>query len=248
MKVGFLITARLKSTRLPKKLILKIKQKEMIRYMIDRLKTSDALDQIIICTSPNPQDSPLIDIAIEEGIDYYLGDEDDVIQRLSDAAENYNLDFAINISADNPLVSIDYIKRIREDFEKTNADHIRCMELPIGMFAYGLKPAALKKVCEIKKSTQTEVWGRYFTETGLFKVSNLKVDENHKRNYRITLDYPEDFELFKAIFKHFGDETYKTNIDDILGFLDNHPDISAINKDCQQKYQERLLKQKELAK
>ncbi|NPE07417.1 MAG: 3-deoxy-manno-octulosonate cytidylyltransferase [Asgard group archaeon] len=248
MKIGFLITARLKSTRLPEKLILKIYGREMIRHMIDRLKLSEALDQIIICTSPNPQDKPLVNIANEEGIKYFLGDEDDVIQRLSDAAEFFKLDFAINISADNPLVSIKYIERIREEFENTNADHIRCMDLPIGLFSYGLKPAALKEVCKIKKSKQTEVWGRYFTETGLFEVRDLVVDDNHKRNYRMTLDYPEDFELFEAIFSHFGEETYKTNIDDILQFLDENPDIAAINMDCQKKYEERLSKQRELAK
>ena len=58
MKVGFLITARLKSTRLPMKIVLKIHGREMIRHMIDRLKLSDVIDEIIICTSPNPQDKP----------------------------------------------------------------------------------------------------------------------------------------------------------------------------------------------
>ena len=119
--------------------------------------------------------------------------------------------------------------QIREEFENTNADHIRCMDLPIGLFSYGLKPAAMKEVCKIKKSKQTEVWGRYFTETGLFEVRDLVVDDNHKRKYRMTLDYPEDFELFEAIFNHFGKETYKANIDEILQFLDDNPNIAAIN-------------------
>ena len=192
MKVGFLITARLKSTRLKQKLMLKVHDVELIRYMIRRLKESTALDTIILCTSPNPQDAPLIDIAKEEGINYFLGDEDDVIKRLSDASEKFELDFAINVSGDNPLVALEYIQKIRESFEETNADHIRCMDLPIGLFSYGLKPTAMKKVCEIKESKQTEVWGRYFTETGLFKVVNIDVPKKYQRNYRLTLDYPEN--------------------------------------------------------
>ncbi|MBA7580932.1 hypothetical protein ES708_22830 [subsurface metagenome] len=79
MKIGFLITARLKSTRLPKKIILKLNGREVIRHMIDRLKLSNILSNIIICTSNNAQDKPLIEIAKEENIDYFLGDEDDVI-------------------------------------------------------------------------------------------------------------------------------------------------------------------------
>ncbi len=247
MKVGFLITARLKSTRLKQKLILKIHGVEMIRHMIRRLKESKVIDVIVVCTSPNPQDAPLIEIAKEEGVEYFLGDEEDVIKRLSNAAEQFKLDFAINVTADCPLVALEYIQKIHEKFEETNADHIRCMDLPIGLFSYGLKPAALKKVCEIKKSKQTEVWGRYFTETGLFKVVNLDVPEKHQRPYRLTLDYPEDFELFKRIFEHFGKETYKVSLDDLISFLDDHPEVVAINIDCQIKYEERLAKQKRLA-
>jgi len=247
VKVGFLITARLKSTRLKEKIILKIDGKEMIRHMIARLKLSKAIDMIIICTSPNPQDKPLIDIAIEEGISYFLGDEDDVIQRLSDAAEHFKLDFAINVSADNPLVSLEYIRKIREEFEHSNADHINCLDLPIGLYPYGLKPEAMRKVCEMKKSKQTEVWGRYFTKSDVFLVKSLEIPDKHKRNYRFTLDYQEDFDFFKEIYRHFGEETYKKTINELILFLDKHPEIVKINQECQKKYDERWKKQRELS-
>jgi len=63
MKTGFLITARLKSTRLPMKVILKVNGIELIRHMINRIKESKVINEIIICTSPNPQDAPLVKIA-----------------------------------------------------------------------------------------------------------------------------------------------------------------------------------------
>lgn len=50
MKVGYLITARMKSTRLPKKLTLEINERQIIRLMLDRLKTSSSINEIIICT------------------------------------------------------------------------------------------------------------------------------------------------------------------------------------------------------
>ena len=112
MKIGFLITARLKSTRLPNKLILKINGKEIIRHMIDRLKVSKSLCNIIICTSDNPQDKPLVKIAKDEKIDYFLGNEEDVILRLYNASKQFKLDYVLNITADCPLVSIEYIDKI----------------------------------------------------------------------------------------------------------------------------------------
>ena len=243
MKVGFLITARLKSTRLPMKIILKINRIEIIRHMINRIKESKVINEIIICTSANPQDKPLVEIANKEGIKYFLGDEEDVIQRLSDAAQHFKLDYVINVTADNPLVSLEYITKIYKKFKKTNADHIRCNDLPIGLYSYGLKPEALLKVCEIKKTKQTEIWGSYFTETGLFDVRNLKIP----RKYRLTLDYPEDFDFFEKIFHHFGEETYKVSLNNLIKFLDKNPDVVAININCQKLYEKRREKQKRLA-
>ena len=63
MKTAFLITARLKSTRLPKKILLKVVGKPLIVLMLDRIKHATCIDKIVICTSTNPQDDPLEGIA-----------------------------------------------------------------------------------------------------------------------------------------------------------------------------------------
>ena len=247
MKVGFLITARLKSTRLPKKLILKLNGREVVRHMVDRLKVSPVLDSIIICTSNNPQDDPLIEAAVEEGIEYFRGDEDDVILRLYEAAKHFKLDYVINITADCPLVSIDYIEKIVEKYKETYADLIRCLDLPHGFYSYGLKIDAMRKICEIKSSNETEVWGRYFTDTGLFNIVDLEIPNEYvRRDYRLTLDYIDDFKLFQKIFEHFGENTYKVSMSEIIEYLDENPQIVEINKHCEKIYKERWKKQNKL--
>lgn len=246
MKTGFLITARLKSTRLPNKLILKLNGRQVIRHMIDHLKLSGILDCIIICTSTNPQDKLLKRIAKEEGIEYFLGDEEDVILRLYNSSKKFDLDYAVNITADSPLVSIEYIEKIVEKYKETKADLIRCLDLPHGLYSYGLKIAAMRKVCEIKKGKETEVWGRYFTDTELFNVVDLKIPKEHQRNYRLTLDYSDDFKFFKALYNHFGDNTYKISVSDIIKYLDENPHIVEINKYCEKMYQKRFDKQNKL--
>jgi spore coat polysaccharide biosynthesis protein SpsF len=240
MKIGYLITARMKSTRLPKKLTLEINNRQIIRWMIDRLKLSKSIDSIIICTSINPQDDILEIIAKEEGIEIFRGHEEDVIQRLYDAAVYFNLDYALNITADCPLVSIEYIEEIIEKHKETNVDLIRTLDLPHGFFSYGLKIDALKRVCEIKQGTETEVWGRYFTDTGLFSVLDIPIPQSlQRKNYRLTLDYPEDFDFFKSVYHHFGKETYKTGITELINYLDKNPEIVDINKDLKHAYAKR---------
>ena len=247
MKIGFLITARLKSTRLPNKLILKINGKEIIRHMIDRLKVSKLLSNIIICTSDNPQDKSLVKIAEEEGIDYFLGDEEDVILRLYNASKEFRLDYVLNITADCPLVAIEFIDKIVNKYKESNADLIRCLDLPHGFYLNGLKIDAMRKVCEIKKSKETEVWGRYFTDTGLFNVVDLDISKKYiRKDYRLTLDYPDDFEFFKKIFEHFGKNTYKTPILEIIKYLDRNPQVVEINKHCEEMYKKRIKEQNKL--
>lgn len=240
MKIGYLITARMKSTRLPKKLTLEINNRQIIRWMIDRLKLASTLDDIIICTSTNTQDDILEEIARGENIKCFRGHEDDVIQRLNDASVFYGLDYALNITADCPLVSIEYINEIISKYKETGSDFIRTLDLPHGFFSYGLKVEAMKKVCELKKGTDTEVWGRYFTDSGVFNVLDLQIPKELQRSdYRLTLDYPEDFKFFEAVFAHFGENTYKTGIYEIVEFLDNNPNIVNINKDLKKSYKKR---------
>lgn len=246
MNIGFLITARLKSSRLPYKLLLELNNRKVICHMIERLKLSEILDHIIICTSTNPQDKPLVDIAAIENVDCFLGSEEDVIRRLYEASKKFKLDYVLNVTADCPLVSIEYFENIVDKYMETNADLVRCLDLPRGLFSYGLKIDAMKKVCEIKKSNETEVWGRYFTDTGLFNVSDIDVPPEHRRDYRLTLDYHDDFELFKKIFDHFGKDTYKTSISDIIRYLDENPRVVEINKHCEEMYRKRFESQDKL--
>ena len=247
MEIGFLITARLKSTRLPKKVILELNNRSIICHMIDRLKLSNILDRIILCTSTNPQDKPLVDIAANESIDCFLGSEEDVILRLYEAARKFKLDYALNVTADCPLVSLEYLEKIVDKYRETNADLIKCAKLPHGLYSNGLKIEAIKRVCEIKKSNETEVWGRYFTDTGLFNVVDLDIPPEYIRpDYRLTLDYPEDFEFFKKIFEHFGKNTYKISMRAIIKYLDENPQVVAINKHCEELYKKRIASQTKL--
>jgi spore coat polysaccharide biosynthesis protein SpsF len=249
MEIGFLITARLKSTRLPRKIMLELNNKPVIWHMIDRLKRSNVLDRVILCTSTNPQDKPLVDIAVSENIDYFLGSEEDVILRLYEAARKFKLDYALNVPADCPLVSLEYIEKAAGKYRETSADLITCYKLPIGLYLWGLKIEAMRRVCEIKKSGETEVWGKYFTDTGLFNVIDLDVPPEYIRpDYRLTLDYPEDFEFFKKIFEYFGENISRTSTLDIIRYLDNNPQVVKINKDCQELYRKRWESQSRLAR
>jgi len=245
LHTGFLITARLKSTRLPKKLLLQLCNRTVIAHLIDRIKHAESIDTIVLCTSGNPQDLPLIDIAQQENIVYYCGDEEDVLKRLYDAAIKFNIDYILNITADCPCVEPLYIDKIVDAYTSNEADLITAYTLPHGAFCYGIKTTSLKKVIEIKDSNHTEVWLHYFKDTDLFEIYDLPITNEYHRKpgLRMTLDYVQDYEFFKKIFEHLYEKDKIFNLDDILHLLDKHPEFTEINKDCKDLYLNRWNKQ-----
>ena len=102
----------------PKKVLLEVQDKPLIVHMINRIKYAKKINKIIICTSTNEQDDPLEEIAKQEKIDFYRGNEDDVLQRLLDTAKKFNLNYFANITADIPMIDPSLIDQSLEEYEK----------------------------------------------------------------------------------------------------------------------------------
>ena len=237
MKTGILITARLKSTRLPKKIIKTIHGKPMIKHMLDRLKLAKHPSEIIICTSTVDQDDDLEKLARQENVLCYRGDPDDVLLRLKCAAEKYEVETVINCTADNPFVDPIYIDKLYEHHIREVNEFTKIEGLPWGAFSYAISTKALKKACELKKEVDTEVWHGYFTDTENFKWNSLKViDENVLwPDLRLTVDVPEDFEMVTRIFDELYDKKNIFSLSDIVKLCRTKPDIPYINSHIMQK-------------
>lgn len=232
MKIGFLITARLKSSRLPLKVLKDLNGRTVIERIIDRAKRVHTVSEIVLCTSTNPQDKPLVDIAKENNIYYFNGSEDDVLQRLLDAALFFNLDYFVGITADNPLFSIDYTSRIVDELVRNNYDYVKLEGLPLGSATYGLKVKALQTICQVKNIINTEIWGRLIDRPELFDVYTIKVDKDlYRPEFRLTLDYIEDYVLLNHLYSRI-EFCEVLNLYNVIQYLDRHPEVAKINAEC----------------
>jgi len=235
MRIGFLITARLKSKRLRLKLLKYLNGYTIIERVIQRAKKVSECDDIILCTSRSNQDLPLIRIAKKNDIYYYNGDSDDVLKRLHDAALLYNLDYIVGITADNPLFSIRYSNIISDMIRYDQSiDYICSINNPIGMNVYAVKTKALQVVCEFKNEMDTEIWGRFINRPEIFNTMELETSEEDIVGIdRLTIDEAEDYLLFSEIFNSF-DKDYLIEENDLKKIFYHHPELMKINESVSQ--------------
>ncbi|MDB4020984.1 NTP transferase domain-containing protein [Litorivicinus sp.] len=237
MKSAILITARLKSTRLPMKVIKNIHGKPMIEHMLDRLKLAHEPEEIIVCTSHMAEDDPLERIAIEQGVQCFRGDPDDVLLRLMMAADQYGVETIINCTADNPLVDPIYIDKLYRYHASGKHDFTKIEGLPWGTFSYAISFEAMVRACEIKNELDTEVWHGYFMDTGLFNCGVLDVRDPDVfwPNLRLTVDWPEDFALITKLFDELYCKDKIFSLSAAVNLCREFPEIPAINAGVMQK-------------
>ena len=228
------ITVRTASTRLPKKCLMDVCGKMAIERVIDRAKRSKLAETIILCTTRLSADNILEDIAKTNGIECFRGSVEDKLMRWKKATDRFEVDFFVTADGDDLLCDPELMDLAFVQ-SRNGADFIEAPDVPCGAFTYGIRTSALKKVCEIKDTENTEMMVPYFTETGLFDVESLVVPEVLKRpEIRMTLDYEDDLRFFRTVYQHFSGEEF--DMQDIIEYLDEHPEVVEINHYLQQKY------------
>jgi len=201
--VGYILYGRLKSTRLPKKGLLQIDGKSLIKIFIERVSMVKSIDKIVFATSDLEDDKPIADLAVKEGLEIFCGHPEDVIQRLYNTAQKFKFDVIVTTTIDSPFQFAEIIDPTVYKIKYENYDMLYSYpNMPNGIDCYGFKTEALKKVIQLKSNENTECFGPYFTNTGLFKWGEINLFQSYEeyKDFRLTIDYPEDYDFCKKIY------------------------------------------------
>lgn len=104
MNVLAIIQARMKSSRLPDKVMLDIHGKPMLTRVIERVQLASLINRVMVATTNGPDEDPIADLCQTTGIDCYRGNLNDVLDRYYQAAQKYQPDIVVRITADCPLI------------------------------------------------------------------------------------------------------------------------------------------------
>ena len=235
MKIGFFITARLKSSRLKRKIVLDLNGKTVLDRVIERCKATAGVDGVVLCTSANPQDSELYQYALKHGIEFYIGSENDVLRRLLDAGVYYGYDAFASITADNPLFCIRAIEQVIKKYKSEQFDFGFLHNMPIGCMPYMLRTDALKVACYMKAQTDTEIWGPFVRRPDFFRIADFRIANSpFDESRRLTCDYPEDLQLLRQIYNAFPEDSIP-KVKDVCELLNEKPEYWKIIEKCEQK-------------
>lgn len=241
MKIGFLITARLKSSRLKLKLLRDLHGKTIIQRVIDRVRRIQNIDDIVLCTSKNPQDRALVEIARKNSIYYFNGDGEDVIHRLTEAAKFYGFEYIVGITGENPLFSIDHANQIVDLIKKEKKDFIYFDGLPIGCATFGMKVKAMETICEVKNVVNTEMWGYLVKQPKIFDILEVKVDDfYYDPELRVTTDHFEDYQFISALYDELAEDKLYSHYN-LVKLLKDKPELRQIHA---HKKQDRMPQEK----
>ena len=124
MKIGAIIICRYNSSRLPGKILKEINGKTILSYIIERLKCVENLDDIIVATSDQKSDEPIVDYCIAEGIKFYRGSLLNVAKRFLDCSKAFNFDYSIRINGDNLFLDHSMISKMINKINENDFDMI----------------------------------------------------------------------------------------------------------------------------
>ncbi len=203
-KVGFIIQARMKSTRLPGKILMPLplgSEKPLLSWVIQELKKSRHQSKIYVATSQNSENDILIPFCNKEGVDCFRGDEENVLSRFLAIAKQDKFDCIVRLTADNPIVDIAILdETIEKHFIEKN-DYTCTKGLPVGMNFEVITSKALLDIENHEISDPDKEHVTLFVKnSGLYKLGVFCPDINPEfQNLRLTVDYVSDYTLLSVI-------------------------------------------------
>ncbi len=233
-----IILARMGSSRMPGKVLMKFNGIPALKHIFNRLQNSTKIDRIIVATSTNPENNAIEEFCDKENIACFRGDEEDVLDRFykcasKEAKSGLNIGAVVRVTGDALFIDWEITDQMIQCLFDENLDYIHNRHAsgpPWGFHAEVISFQALKKLNETVKDKEERqhVTLHILNNKNNFNIKLFDATEEFIRpNYRLILEQKEDYELITRIYKELGNMSTTSQV---ISFLDNNPEIASINK------------------
>jgi spore coat polysaccharide biosynthesis protein SpsF (cytidylyltransferase family) len=231
MKIVAIIQARMGSTRLSGKVLKEVMGKPLLWHMLNRLKHSKMIGEIVIATTTNATDDIIVKKVNDWGYKVFRGSENDLLDRYYKTAKKYKADIIVRLTADCPLIDPEIVDQAINEFTSGNYDLVGTSDsFPDGLDVTVYSFKALEKAWgDAKLPSEREHVGPYMVKhPELFKQKSIAFKE-HLPHMRWTVDEDRDYMFVKEIFERLYKEGEMFYTEDILKLLKREPRLMEIN-------------------
>ena len=241
MKTVIIVQARMTSTRLPGKVMKRVLGKPLLEYQLERLQRVKLADEIVIATTTNQTDEPIVELCNSLSVACFRGSEDDVLSRYYGAATAHKADLVVLVTSDCPLIDpqvidtvIDYCLQNQShyDYVSNSLERTYPRGMDTEVFSFSTLQQAFGEATA--QPDREHVTPFIYRQPARYRLGHVIYSEDCS-HHRWTVDTPEDFELIQKIIEAIYPRKPNFTLEDCLSLLKKHPEWYIINSHVSQK-------------
>jgi spore coat polysaccharide biosynthesis protein SpsF len=237
MTTAIIVQARMTSTRLPGKILADLAGRPMLAQELLRLRRCRLADEIVVATTTNASDDPVIELCRQLDVRCYRGDEHDVLSRYLGAMREAQADLVVRVTADCPLIDPDEVDRVIAGASDVDyCANVLARTFPRGLDAEALWSDVLARVARLARSREAREHVTWFIRQErpeLFAVRSI-VGETDDSDLRWTVDEPEDLDLVRKIYAAAELDRRHVPYRELVQLVRTDPALQTINAHVQQ--------------
>jgi len=237
MKIAATIQARTGSSRLPRKVLLPIVGKPMLAHQVERIKRSQLIDEVIIATTTNPDDDPLVELADQLGVRCFRGSEDLVLDRIVSALQRFEVDVNVESYGDSQLVDPTIIDMIIGLYLKHQDayDYVTSgvkTTFPPGLEVIVYPSRVLYDAQAVARPEERELVSvNIISRPERYRILNVEAPPWYRYpDLHLEVDTAEDFRVISAIYEALYPSNPYFVLSDVIDFLKQNPALAESNR------------------
>ena len=203
----------------------------ILDHMVSLIQTIPSIQAIVLGVAEGTANVPFVDLAQRKGIDYIVGDEKDVLQRLIQCGRKAHGTDVFRVTTESPFPYYDLVDEAWERHLEAGNDVTTIDGVPEGCHFEIYTLEALEKSHELGDDRhRSEYCSLYVLEhRSDFKVEVLPIPPQLERlDLRLTVDNPEDLVLCRRVYAHLKHKAPRLPLAEIIEFVDSHPELQAL--------------------
>jgi len=241
LHVAIIVQTRIGSSRLPGKVMMSVLGRPLLSFLIERLQQCRSAQSIIVATTINPLDHTIVSFCEDQKVSFFIGSEENVLERYYLAARAYGADVIVRVTADCPLIDPAIVDRAidtflsaipRYDYVSNVVNRTEARGMDVEVFSM----SCLERVYKLatRPAEIEHVTLHILQHPEKFSIGSMTAERDSSR-YRLTVDTIEDFRLIKLILEELYSEKPNFTLDDIVTLLQHNPEWVKINAHIEQK-------------